>query len=139
MTEKFYVGTALDCNAVRSALDFAMNMPTPGTNNGVPIVDEETRQAMVAQWWAMSQEARNAIIETPVAPWLGWTLQCTSLVIEPAPGVRHGCWVPDDMGAVIQASSSAGRTLSLAQLTVLNAAGISSLVAEPANWVIPPP
>lgn len=138
MADRLYIGTPTDCNAVRSALDFAMNMPVPGTVNGVPIVDEETRQAMFASWWAMPQASRDAIIANPVAPWVGWSLQWSNLEVEPSPGTRHACWVPDNMPSVIQASSNAGRTLSIAQLTALNAAALSSLVAYPANWTPSP-
>lgn len=137
MTDKLYVGTPLDCNAVRSALDYAMNMPKPGTVNGVPIVDEQTRQEMFSQWWAMPQSSRDSLIANPVAPWIGWTLQVTSLEAEAAPGTRHACWIPGDMDAVIQASNAAGRTLSLEQLATLNSADLAGLVAHPANWVFP--
>jgi hypothetical protein len=139
MAERLYVGTPTDCNAVRSALDFAMNMPEPGTVNGVPIVDEQTRQTMFAAWWAMPQASRDALCANPVAPWIGWTLQWTTLDAEPAPGTRHACWVPDNIPAVMQASSAAGRTLSIDQITALNAAALSSLAAHPANWVFPEP
>lgn len=137
MVDKLYVGTPEDCNAVRAALDFAMNMPIPGTQNGIPIVDEPTRQAMFAQWWAMPQESRDSILANVVAPWIGWSLQWSNLETEPAPGTRHACWIPDDMNAVIQASNAAGRTLSLAQLATLNAAALAGLPAHPANWVFP--
>jgi hypothetical protein len=137
MTDKLYVGTPLDCNAVRAALDFAMGLPTPGTVNGVPIVDEPTRLQMVALWWAMTPEQRNSLIENPVAPWVGWTFQYTNLETETAPGTRHCCWIPGDMNTVIQASNAAGRTLSLAQLTTLNAASLAGIAAYPANWVFP--
>lgn len=137
MTDKLYVGTPVDCNAVRSALDYAMNMPTPGTINGVPIVDEETRQAMFDTWWAMPQASRDSLVANVVAPWVGWTLEWTGIEAETYPGTRHSCWIPGDMGAVIQAANAAGRTLSLAQLTVLNAASLAGLVAHPANWVFP--
>lgn len=139
MTDKLYVGTPQDCNAVRSALDFAMNMPTPGTVNGVPIVDDETRQAMFDQWWAYSQSARDGLIANPAAPWVGWTLQYTSLETETEPGTRHACWIPEDMQAVITASGAAGRTLSIEQLNTLNAAALAGLVAYPADWVFPAP
>ncbi len=139
MTEKLYVGTPLDCNAVRAALDFALDYPKPGTINGVPIVTEETRAAMVAQWWAMSESARNSIIANPVAPWIGWTFQYTGLEVETAPGTRHGCWIPDNMATVITAAGAAGRTLSLAQTLTLNAAALAGLVAHPANWIFPEP
>lgn len=137
MTEKLYVGTPLDCNAVRSALDFAMNMPVPGTVNGVPIVNEQTRQTMFNQWWAMPQASRDSLIANPVAPWIGWSLQWSNLETETSPGTRHACWIPGDMTAVIQASSAAGRTLSITQLATLNAAALSGLAAHPANWVFP--
>lgn len=138
MADRLYVGTPVDCNAVRSALDFAMGMPVPGTINGVPIVNEATRQAMFDSWWAMPQSSRDAIIANPVAPWIGWSLQWSNLESEPSPGTRHACWVPGDIQAVIQASSAAGRTLSINQLTALNAADMSSLVAYPANWTVAP-
>jgi hypothetical protein len=80
MNQKLYVGTPTDCNAVRAALDFALNYPVPGTDvNGVPLVNEETKLLMVAQWWAMTPEERDAIIANPVAPWEGWSLQCAAL------------------------------------------------------------
>lgn len=139
MTEKLYVGTALDCNAVRSALDFAMNYPQPGTVNGVPIVNEETRLQMFAAWWAMTPAARDAIIAQPVAPWLGWTLQYSELIQEAAPGTRHACWIPEDMQAVINSTSAAGRTLDIQQTLTLTAAASVGLVSHPANWNFPSP
>jgi hypothetical protein len=137
MTDKLYVGTPQDCNAVRIALDFATDMPVPGTVNGIPTVDSETREAMRAQWWAMPQASRDSIIANPVAPWVGWTFQATSLEEEPSPGTRCACWIPADMEAVIQTASAAGRTLSLAQLAVLDAASLAAYATHPANWVFP--
>jgi hypothetical protein len=139
MTEKLYVGNPVDCNTVRSALDFAMDFPAPGTVNGVPIVNEETRLQMVAAWWAMTPAARDAIIASPVAPWVGWTLQWSELIQEANPGTRHACWIPSDMAAVIQAASAAGRTLTIAQTLALNAAALVGLVSHPANWNFPSP
>lgn len=136
MTERLYVGSPTDCNAVRAALDLAMGMPIPGTQNGVPIVDEPTRIAMVAAWWAMTPAEQAAIITQPPTQWHGWTLQWSNLETEPSPGVRHACWVPSDMPAVIQAASAAGRTLSIEQVTALNAAALASLDSYPADWVV---
>ena len=137
MTQKLYVGTPVDCNAVRSAMDFALGYPAPGTINGVPIVNEQTRVAMVAQWWAMPQSSRDSLIQNTVAPWIGWTLQWCGLIAEEAPGTRHATWIPGDVPGVIQAASAAGRTLTLAQTTTLTAAAAVALVAHPANWVFP--
>lgn len=137
MTDRLYVGNPVDCTTVRSALDYAMGLPAPGYTNGVPNVNEETRLQMVAAWWAMSTAERDALCLHPVAPWLGWTLTWTMVEAETAPGTRHACWVPGDMAAVIQQASAAGRTLTLEQVTALNAAALVSTQDYPSDWVVP--
>ncbi len=134
MTERLYVGSTQDLNLVREALDFAMDMPQPGSVNGVPIVDEQTKVALKLLWWSMSQMERDAQCFNPTAPWVGWTLQWTDVVNEVLPGTRKGCWIPGDTAAVISTAALAGRVLSLAQAAALNTAALVSLPEFPADW-----
>ena len=134
MTERFYIGSTEDLNLVRTALDFAMDMPQPGTVNGVPIVDEPTKIEMQAIWRAKSQMERDSIIYNPSAPWVGWTLQWTDLFLEAQPGIRKGVFIPSDTAGVLSDAAQAGRVLSLAQASALSTAVLLSLDGFPSDW-----
>lgn len=139
MTEKLYIGSETDCNTVRTALDFVMDFPKP-PESGPFAVDEPTRLARVAAWFAMTQEERDAIIADPNdTDYEGWTLQYSSLVEEYTPGTRRGSWLPANVASEIAAASAAGRTLSIAQTLALTAAQAVWLNGTPANWIEPPP
>ncbi len=136
MTEKLYVGTVGDCNAIRLALDFVMEYPKPGTVNGVPIVNDTVRDALRAAWFAMTDQERETIIANPVGTsYQGWTLQYTGVIVEASPGVRRGCWLPSNLAEQITLASAAGRTLNVTQALLLTAAQAVAIADFPANWI----
>lgn len=136
MTEKLYVGTIADCSAIRLALDFVMEYPRPGYVNGSPVVNDTVRDALRAAWFAMTDQEREAIMANPAGtPYQQWSFQYTGIVVEGAPGVRRGCWLPPNLAEHIQLASAAGRTLNIAQTLLLTAAQAVWLNDFPANWI----
>lgn len=139
MTDKLFIGTEDDCNLVRAAQDFIMDLPQ-SPSSGPLAVNATVKNARRAAWFAMTQSERDAIIDNPNGTdYEGWTLQYSGLYPEYSPGTRRGVFLPGDISAQISAASALGRTLTLAQATVLAVAQTVWLSDFPANWINPPP
>lgn len=146
MTEKLYIGTPIEIAAVEAIIEFAMDMPMPPRNpiTNLPTISTEAIVAGKAAWAAMLPAQRQPIIDALAAgnaqaagSWAGWSVKWSDTIAEAAPGVRRGYWIPADMPALLQATSAAGRTLNVSQITTLNAAAAVGLDDFPANWIHP--
>ena len=134
MTERFYIGSQVDCSLVAEALNVAQGCPFPPAS-GPLAVTAQRRAEMTAQWFQLSREQRDS--KSFDTLWPGWTLRAVDLVREWVPGIRVALWVPD-IDTQLALAVANGRVLSLAQTTALLAAKVASLVGKPGDWTEEP-
>ena len=127
--ELFYVGTKVDCNTVRDAMNVVMGYPKPPVGSGLT---QQQKDQAVAAWNLLTAEQRTDQAMAALLP--GWTCQHSSLFPEPTPGTRFYCIIDSDLPALMATAVAEGRVLTLGQSTALLASLAAGVSALPANW-----